>query len=194
MLIEEVNQLLDPGFQPVETGFFRLPNGHMHVRVLTRMPRCSGQMVDWWFGYLDSTEKYKMWEPKSHLSCLPTENKKPGMYVGTGHLVEEQMGPEVLKVMINFHDPAEIFDTSRFAEANVGAVTFGRASDPEGNPHGMVVHFVQDTDFGCIMRSRFWLFEVPDFAGLGLMMHCMEEMGHLADFLPDLYARETAGN
>ena len=41
------------------------------------------------------------------------------------------------------------------------------------------------------MRSRFWLYEVPDMAGLGLMMHCMEEMGHLADILPELYARES---
>ena len=46
MLIEEVNQLLDPGYQSMETGYFRLENGDMHVRVLTRMPGCKGKMVD----------------------------------------------------------------------------------------------------------------------------------------------------
>lgn len=46
---------------------------------------------------------------------------------------------------------------------------------------------------GCEMRSRFWLFDVPDIAGLGLMVHCLEEMGNLADFWPGLYAKETTG-
>ena len=77
MLIEEMNQLLEPGYQSTETGYFRLPNGQMHVRVLTRMPRCKGKMVDWWFGYLDGTEKYKMWDPKSHLSLEWDEHWSP---------------------------------------------------------------------------------------------------------------------
>ena len=57
----------------------------------------------------------------------------------------------------------------------------------------MFTHFLRDTDYGCEMRSRFWLFEVPDMAGAGIMHHCIEEMGTLADFLPDLYMQETAG-
>ena len=47
--------------------------------------------------------------------------------------------------------------------------------------------------FGCEMRGRLWLFDVPDIAGMALMNHCYTEMGTLADFLPDLYAKETVG-
>ena len=191
MLIEEVNQLMEPGYQSVETGGFRLENGQMHVRVLTRMPSSKGKMVDWWFGYLDGTEKYKMWAPKSHVSLEWDETWKPGHYIGASHLVKEDMGEMVIKVRIEFHDPAEFFDTSGFEEAKVSAVICGKAYRPDETPDGFVIHFLRDTDYGCEMRSRFWLYEVPDMAGLGLMMHCMEEMGHLADILPELYARES---
>ena len=57
---------------------------------------------------------------------------------------------------------------------------------------GHLIHFVRDTDFGCEMRSRFWLFEGEEGMARDLMQHCIEEMGNLADLLPDLYAKETA--
>ncbi|MBW2298696.1 MAG: hypothetical protein JRF46_00225 [Deltaproteobacteria bacterium] len=191
MLIEEVNQLLDRGYQSIETGYFRLPNGQMHVRVLTRMPGCKGKMVDWWFGYLDGTETYKKWHPKAHMSLEWDQHWKPGHYIGASHTIEENMGGSVLKVRIRFHDPSEFFDISRFEEANVGAVICGKAYNPDESPNGMVIHFVRDTDYGCAMRSRFWLFGAPDMAGAGLMRHCIEEMGTLADFLPNLYGKQT---
>jgi hypothetical protein len=72
---------------------------------------------------------------------------------------------------------------------------------------GHVIHLCRDTDYGCEMRSRFWLGDldrpevapdrevriqiIPDRAGEGLLRHCHEEMSYLAGFLPDLYARET---
>lgn len=189
--VDEAKQLLEPGYSPVETGYYRLPNGHMHVRVLTRMPRCKGKMVDWWFGYLKDTETYKLWDPKSHLSLKWDEHWKPGHYIGASHTVEELMGPQVLKARIQFYDPSKVFDTSKFKEAKVGAAICAIAYENEV-PHGQLIHFVRDTDFGCEMRSRFWLFHVPDIAGMGLITHCIEEMGNLADLLPDLYARETA--
>jgi len=190
--IKEISQLLGPGYQPIETGYYRLPNGHMHVRVLTRMPHCKGKMVDWWFGYLRDTATYKMWDPKDHISLKWDEHWRPGHYIGSSHTVEELVGGQLLRIRIQFHDPAEFFDTSRFKEAKVGGVICAYAYNLEGVPDGRVIHFIRDTDYGCEMRSRFWLFQAPDIAGLGLMMHCMEEMGNLADFLPDLYARESA--
>ena len=190
--IEEISQLLEPGYQPIETGYYRLPNGYMHVRVLTRMPHCKGKMVDWWFGYLRDTETYKMWDLKDHISLKWDEHWRPGHYIGASHTVEELVGGQLLKARIQFRAPAEFFDTSRFKEAKVGAVICANAYDLEEVPHGRIIHFVRDTDFGCEMRSRFWLFQASDVAGMGLMVHCIEEMGNLADFLPELYARENA--
>lgn len=194
MLPEDIGRLLEPGYQDIETGYMRLPNGHMHVRALTCMPRCAGTMVDWWFGWMETADHYRMWEPGSHLEHEWDEHWSKGHYIGVSHLVEERMGPQVLNVRIRFHDPAEYFDTSRFAEAGVSAVVCGNATRPDGTPDGRVIHLMRDTSYGCEMRSRFWLYDVPDVAGPAVVSHCLTEMGTMAGFLPDLYAREKGAS
>jgi hypothetical protein len=76
-----------------------------------------------------------------------------------------------------------------------------------------MVHLVRDTDYGCEMRSRFWLGEmesrvpgktfseaearemrkrgINDELARRLHQHCQEEMGYLAEVLPVLYRRVT---
>lgn len=193
MFIEEVNKLLEPGYLPFETGYKRLANGHMHIAVLTRMPRCAAKMVDWWFGYAGDTEKYKTWHPKDHIIGDWDEKWRPGHYIGASHLVHEYIGGELVKLRITFRDPSDFFDVSRFKEARVGAAVCGNVGllEVAGSHMGNLIHFVRDTDFGCEMRSRFWLFGAEEKLGRDLMQHCIEEMGYLADLLPDLYARET---
>ena len=189
--IEELNQLLEPGYMPIETGCCRLTNGDIHVRVLIRMPRCKGKMVDWWFGYVRDTETYKMWHP-AHRFLEWDEKRSPGHYIGATHTIEEQVGTKIFKVRIRFYDPKEVFDVSRFKAARWGAAVCGDAIDEKGIPHGYLIHTVRDTDYGCEMRNRFWLLHNPDDkVGLGVMTHNLEEMGNLSDFLPDLYAREN---
>ena len=192
MRLEDVNQLLEPGYLPSETGYMRLPNGEISIAVLTRMPRCKGKMVDWWFGYAGDTEKYKLWHPKDHIIGDWDEHWRPGHYIGASHLVHEYVGGDLVKLKITFREPSEFFDTSRFAGAKVGAAVCGDIGLLEEDKQlGHLIHFVRDTDFGCEMRSRFWLFDASEKLGRALMQHCIEEMGNLADLLPDLYAKET---
>jgi len=190
MFIEEVNQLLEPGYLQTETGYFSLSNGQMHIAVLTRMPHCKGKMVDWWFGYMGDSEKYRMWHPKDHL-IGEWENWSPGNYIGATHLVEEYMGEEIMKGKAYFRDPSEFFDTTRFKEANVGAAICADALTDKDEHFGNLIHFARDTTFGCEMRSRFWLSNTDSKGGAAVMKHCYEEMGYLADMLPDLYEKET---
>ena len=78
---------------------------------------------------------------------------------------------------------------------------------------GRMTHFVRDTDYGCEMRSRFWLGEIRSRepgkilteeeqdalrkANLNeelarrLHQHATEEMGYLAEILAPLYRRYT---
>ena len=191
MLFHEANQLLEPGYMALETGYYVLSNGQMHVAVLTRMPGCKGKMVTWWFGYLDGTETYRMWEPKSHLTLEWDEQWQPGSYIGASYIAEGEFGGLVNKMRIHFHDPSECLDTSRFEEAEVGTAIYANAYDLEKVPHGRILHFVRDTDFGCEMRSRFWLFRATESEATRLMHHCIKEMGLLADFLPGLYMQKN---
>ena len=44
MRLEDANQLLEPGYLPMESGYTRLPNGDMYIAVLTRMPGGLGML------------------------------------------------------------------------------------------------------------------------------------------------------
>ena len=112
-----------------------------------------------------------MWHP-SHRFFQRDEKWSPGQYIGATHTVEEQVGDELFKVRIKFYDPAEVFDTSRFKTARVGAAVCGDAIDDKGIPHGHLIHIVRDTDYCYEMRNRFWLLHNPnDKVGLGVMTH-----------------------
>ncbi len=176
----------------LEAGYYRLSNGQMHVATLTRMPRCKGKMVDWWFGYLDGTEKYRMWDPESHIRWEWDEHWGRGRYIGASSIVEKRVYKRRLKIIIHFREPSELLDTSKFEQSRVGAAVCANVYDLEKIPLCRFIHLVRDTRYGCEMRSRFWLFHASDRDAGITMQHCTEEMGRLADFLPGLYERENA--
>ena len=209
MELRDADLLLEPGHLELESGHVRLPDGQLHVACCTAMPGCTGRMVDWWFGYIENTEQYRRWHPKDHVWCEWIGERGTGRFVGGTHNVHEYIGGELQKLSITFRDPAEYLDAARFREAGVTAAVCGRVG-PLGTPirAGHLIHLCRDTDYGCEMRSRFWLgdFDPPDLAtdretrkqlfpdryGGALMKHCHEEMTYLAGFLPELHAQETS--
>ena len=58
MELSQANDLLEPGHLDLEAGFLRLADGQLHVAAWTTMFGCGGHMVDWWFGFLETTEQY----------------------------------------------------------------------------------------------------------------------------------------
>jgi hypothetical protein len=190
MVIEEGKELLKPGYLPVETGYYHLPNGNILMRTLTRMPRCKGEMVDWFFGYMDS-EIYRLWEPDHHESFEWVDGWRPGHYIGASHVTREYIGAELKEVKATFIDPVKFFDTSKFEEANVGAVIISQFHFNDV-PVGYTVFFVRDTDFGCELRHRAWMPKnTIEEAAMEMLTHSISGMGNLADFLPDLYAKRN---
>lgn len=194
MRFEEREKLLEPGYLNPETGYELFPEGGMHVAVLTRMPRCKGKMIDWWFGWCGDTEKYKLWHPTSHVSGDWDEHWQPGNYIGASHLPHEIIGGHLVKLKITFKDPSAFFDTSKFEAANVGvAVCAETRLQGDDKLRSCMVHFVRDTEFGCEMRSNFWRQDASEQGAMANLTHCVEEMGYLADLLPDFYAKEIVG-
>jgi hypothetical protein len=205
MELSQANLLLEPGYLPMESGYQRLADGQLHVAARTSMPGCRSEMIDWWFGYVRTTEQYKRWHPTDHVWC--DWDGLDGEYIGGTHLVHEYIGGNLNKLKIHFRPAEEYLDVSRFEQADVGTAVCARTGSLETDLWaGHLIHLVRDTDYGCEMRSRFWLgdFEpniaetperlselIPDVVGWGLLKHCNEEMGFLAGFLPDLYRAET---
>ncbi len=208
MQLAEADRLLEPGYLDLESGWLRLEDGQLHVAAWTTMFGCKGRMVEWWFGYLENTEQYKWWHPKDHVWCEWVGERGTGRFVGGTHHVHEYIGGELQKLEIRFREPGELLDASRLEEVGVTAAVCARVGLLDAPVWaGHLIHLCRDTDYGCEMRSRFWLGDVepaalapdreariamfPDRVGAGLLRHCHEEMSYLAGFLPDLHARET---
>ncbi|HYC54375.1 MAG TPA: hypothetical protein VEL28_05505 [Candidatus Binatia bacterium] len=207
MRLKDADRLLDAGYTELESGFTRLADGQLYVACWTLMPQCKGAMVDWWFGYLRTTEQYKWWHPRDHVWCEWVGERGSGRYIGGTHNVHEYIGGDLAKLKITFREPGEYLDVARFEEAGISAAVCGRVGPLDSPVYaGHLMHVCRDTDYGCEMRSRFWLGdfdpEMPvdystleqvfsDRMGEGLLKHCHEEMTYLAGFLPGLYARET---
>jgi hypothetical protein len=135
-------------------------------------------------------------------------------YVGRTSFVDEYLGSTLAPVTIRFVEPAEVgFDQARLDAAGSTAICARTGSSQFPIDLGWLVHLVEPTDGGCCMRSRFWLggrhtaprAQVPGLdkvarpaanrkAGFGvdaardLLVHCSQEMAHLAPFLPELHA------
>ena len=214
MRYEDRNDMLKPGYLPLESGVTRYDDGRVTIAALTRMPGCRAKMVHWWFGWLGGTDQYKWWHPVDHLFS-DWEDREDGNYYNAKHLVHETLGGdgEVHKLRIHFRDPHEMFDPAGYDALDAIAVCGRPGSLEKPINLGHMVHFVRNTDYGCEMRSRFWLGEVhhqdpagslpeetvdlvrnnvvtDDFASR-LHRHATEEMGYLAELLPVLYRQNT---
>jgi len=171
--VAETNQLLEPGYLPLESGYTRLSNGQIFVATLTKMAGVSGKMIDWWFGwhYMES-QRYKLWHPRAHLanraqrmigddSGLSDRDK----YLANPNYVTEYIGAAVQKLVITFADPSTYFDVSCFDDANVSTAICGTVGLQNSRVNtGILVHLIRETDDGCEMRSRFWLGQI-EFKG-----------------------------
>ncbi len=56
---EILDEMLTPGYGPLETGYKTLPDGKVLASTYTRFPYAKGKMIEWWFGtYLHNTQSY----------------------------------------------------------------------------------------------------------------------------------------
>jgi hypothetical protein len=141
-------------------------------------------------------------------------------YIGNTSEIVEYIGSRLEHLNVWFRAPGEYFDTTRFDSAGIVTAVCARGGQRLENIWSAhLIHLVRKTDDGVEMRSRFWLGDVdaspkgllgamltplmnrpamrrrnvPDHVGRDLMLHCAEEMHHLAQFLPELHERFTPG-
>jgi hypothetical protein len=142
-------------------------------------------------------------------------------YLGIVSHVKEYIGKELQSLAISFAPPTAYgLSESGMAAARIDAAIcarIGYSSIPLA--FGDLIHLLQRSQSGeMVMRSRFWLGDVtlgPVIAGRGkrlaiggniarrfiigetqlraLLLHCAEEMQHLASFLPALYEEHGQG-
>lgn len=199
-----------------ENGYTVCGDGSIVVAVRTDLPRNTPAMWDWWFGWHGSdARRYKLWHPRAHVDArwADGEGERPDhSWVGRTSLVKEYLGATFAHAAIRFVPPAEFGLVVPDDQLTICA-RLGDAIRPVDV--GWLVHHVRPTDGGAEMRSRFWLGGrhisvrgdrpakalldrvAAPVAGrlLGasaqsaaeLLIHCSQEMSHLAAFLPDLH-------
>lgn len=133
----------------------------------------------------------------------------------TTHYVTEYVGGRRYDVRITFVDPSELFgEELDLAAGGTTALVVGRVALQHAPIQlGWLVHQIRECDRRTEMRSRLWL-GVPEVLGSGeadlrnkllgsamvrrllvpknlgrdMVVHCAQEMNHLAGFLPQLFA------
>jgi len=168
----QADQLMEPGYLPLENGTTKLADGQTFVAVLTHMPGVTGEMFEWWMGwhYMEA-QRYKLWHPKAHVDNGTREmlGDHPGIsnkekYMTT-HYVSEYIGNRLDEITITFVDPEAVFTNTTDLGANdVSALVCGSVGLQRAPiTIGRLIHQIRQVDGGAEMRSRFWLGK-PEFS------------------------------
>ncbi|HMX99865.1 MAG TPA: hypothetical protein PKC44_08850 [Agitococcus sp.] len=148
------------------------------------------------------------------LGSVNTKLRGRALYIGQTSCVDEYVGGQLGRYAIHFLDPKQLgFNHPSLADdqqATAICARIGFADYPINI--GYLVHHVRQTATGAEMRSRFWLggryaqarqdnrftqllvtgakqlLKPSEKDAKDLLVHCAQEMAHLASFLPNLYA------
>ena len=205
---DDAATLIEDGYQQTENGYGVLRDGGIQVSVRTDMPGVEPAMWAWWFGWHGTdSRRYKLWHPRAHVSAHWSDDGGDGSYVGRTSIVEEYLGSSYAKPAIQFVAPSTVGMHDTGADVAICA-RLGSSDLPVDV--GWLIHQVRSTPGGAEMRSRFWMGgehvavrrgnrladaavrpvaarQLPD--PRDLLVHCAQEMNHLAGFLPALYGR-----
>jgi transposase-like protein len=170
---EEIEQILLPGYLPVETGYTKLPDGQYTISVHTLFPGFKAKMFEYLFNhYLKDTQTYINAAPNIHISGEWDNKWKPGHYIGASHYIQEYVSGSKLKVKITFKDPAKYFDLSKFKDP--GVIIYADAYLDYEIPHGSFIHVIRDTEWGCERRSRYCIPDCSEDFARGFLKNCVD--------------------
>lgn len=212
-------QMVEPERGRPIDGVWRHPDGSLTVACTNVMPGVTAAMWDWWFGWHGlSSARYRLWHPIAHKRSQLAEDRQhlpPGRarYINNVSAVDEFIGSQLTQLAIGFVEPKTFGLNQELVDKLGTAICATVALRPQRLEHGRLVHMVENSHEGCIMRSRFHLGQfrsqlkivgpiltglidrpklrrrlVSDEVGLALLRHCFEEMHHLAELLPSLHA------
>ena len=209
---DDAASVADEGYQQTENGYGILDNGSLQVSVRTDMPGVTPAMWAWWFGWHGcDTRCYKLWHPRAHLSAAWKDGEQnTRRYIGRCSMISEYIGSTMLNGAIQFAEPAAMGLAPDSDDAVAICARLGSGDGPVDV--GWFVHHIRSTPGGAEMRSRFWMggphIEVRKAPGVAsravrpiasrvlgtseatarnLLVHCAQEMNHLAGFLPELH-------
>jgi DAPG hydrolase-like protein len=163
------------------------------------------------------TRRYKLWHPRAHLFAawkdgndVSDGRRGAQRYIGRWSIISEYIGSSVLNGAIQFVAPDQMGCPPDGEDAVAVCARLGSSEAPVDV--GWLIHHIRSTQGGAEMRSRFWMggphiavrnapglasravrpiasrvLGAPESSARNLLVHCAQEMNHLASFLPELY-------
>ena len=215
--IHERDQLLDPGYLDVETGYTVMPDWSGFAATLVKMPGVTPEMLDWWFNWhpLEGL-RYAIWSPVAH-EDISVKNKEKHLDISGTPLKERNYGgvhypvegftlKNSQKLRIEFFTPEEFrLDLNKFKEPNISRAYLANVNVDSNNLSiNVFFHAVRKVDDGVEYRSRYWLGyhmkngvpkrknrlmpkRVMNQMARNNCIHSLMEYNNLASFLPQLY-------
>ena len=217
-MVEAIGSIVDA---QVQNGFTVASSGEVRLNLATEMPHVTPAMIDWWFGWhSDSPERYKLWHPQAHVHAQWAEQPQAettgrARYVGSTSQVDEYLGSALFRGAIQFRRPEELGLVDAAVAGGVDATAVCARIGLVDMPidMGYLVHHVAAVPGGSVMRSRFWVggehlaarntslraaipvakrvIGLTELDARSLLVHCSQEMTHLASFLPALYEQQA---
>lgn len=169
----------------VNDGFWKRSDGDWEIMLHHYLSGVSEPMIDWWFNNIDTTERYKLWDPENHLKFEWVVSPKENGHVGAVHKVYQKMGGVPVSMSFRYTEPNSADRTAGFNRV----IT----ADCCGFLVGKIIkaRYIFEwkaTDYGVEVNSRYivagW---VPKYFIKSIYNHDFSEQKRLADFLPELY-------
>lgn len=213
--IHDRNDILKPGYLPVENGYCIMPDGTGCVATKVEMPGVTPEMIEWWFVWHSLKDlRYKIWCPTEHYAIHVLDKDMEHRMNqnltfkqrnwGTTDVVTEDVGAGPQDMHLSFfspvdygYDPESIPNVDVLISANVKDATTGQ---------GLVSfsHCIRRIEGGVEYRSHYWMgYNVdenrkadkmplppngfPIEAAKAAAYHSLTEYSNLASILPGLY-------
>lgn len=166
-------------------GFWKRADGDWELMIHHELKGVTVPMIYWWFDNIDTTERYKLWDPKAHLKFKWVVDPHTNGHIGAVHKVIQKMNGIPLSMSFRYTEPKESdrtfgYDniiTADFCGLLVGKIIKGR-----------YIFEWKKTDYGVLVSSRYiisgW---VPKMLCKALYNHDYPEQKRLQEFLPNLY-------
>ncbi len=172
LMPENINNLLDPGYSEVETGYCNLSNGAGYVAVNNKFEGVTLDMINWWFAWHGLEDlRYMLWFRKGHYGIdiseedrkIILDSKTPMLekFQGRTHYVVEDTGNGPEDIQISFLSAEQLgFDMEKFNNGKftvVGGNGLSQARSGGPKVPAVMMHLFREVEGGVESRSRFWM-------------------------------------
>ena len=179
---------------PLQEGYSTLHDGRWYLVATHELQGVTATMLDWWWRNIN-TARYRLWHPGDHISFTWDVPPANDTLIGAVQRIEEYfdafppLPAPPLQLKVTYLDP-RIPELYQGLQPQYTHILLARG---EGVVPATLMHEYQDFPDGVLrMRSHFLLgSQAPEKIVAALFRHNQQEMQHLNEFLPDLYAQEA---